>query len=74
METKHLVVKAGISQRAIARLLGVSDAAVSKWLAGRIPVDRVASVAAVTGIPAAELRPDLAATFAQMEDHPNAKI
>ena len=63
MKTKHLIVKSGLSQRALAQAIGVSDAVISKWLARRIPAERVADVSAATGIPAAELRPDLAATF-----------
>jgi DNA-binding transcriptional regulator YdaS (Cro superfamily) len=41
----------------IARLCGISSAAVSQW--NRVPERHVWAVSKVTGIPAAELRPDL---------------
>ena len=63
MKTKHLIVKAGITQLALAEKIGVHETTVGKWLARRIPAERVADVSAATGIPAADLRPDLAATF-----------
>jgi len=44
----------------IARKLGIQQQAVSKWK--RIPAERVIAVEKATGIPRAELRPDL---FAQ---------
>ena len=47
----------------VAQELGVTRAAVATWQ--RIPADRLGDVARITGIPAAELRPDLAAAFAQ---------
>ena len=51
-----------INRRQLADLLGVSTAAVSRWEAGeRKPDEEVLPViVAKTGIPAAELRPDLA--------------
>lgn len=55
----------GITDADLADAVGVSREAVRMWRSGqrRIAVDRVAAVSAATGIPAAELRPDLAATF-----------
>lgn len=49
---------------ALADALGVAHTTVMRWRDGTVPADRVAEVARVTGIPAAKLRPDLAATFA----------
>ena len=46
----------------VARGLGLTRATVAIW--DKVPADRVAEVAQITGIPAAELRPDLAAAFA----------
>lgn len=43
---------------ALARQLGISSAAVAVWK--RVPAARVAAVARITGLPAAEIRPDLA--------------
>lgn len=45
----------------LARELGITKGAISQW--GRVPAERVAAVSAVTGISAADLRPDLAAAF-----------
>ncbi len=42
---------------ALARHLGISPAAVSKW--DRIPAERVVEVESFTGIPRERLRPDL---------------
>lgn len=58
-------IEAAGGVRALARHLGVSQPAVSMWK--RVPADRVAEVEAVTGIPRAELRPDLFA-FTPMEE------
>lgn len=50
----------------LARLLKISSASVAQWR--QIPAGRVADVARITGIPAAELRPDLAAAFEQQKE------
>lgn len=42
----------------IARMVGISHAAVSQWR--RVPERHVWAVSRITGIPAARLRPDLA--------------
>ncbi len=43
--------------RALARVLGISQPAVSAWK--RVPADRVVSVELATAVPRSELRPDL---------------
>jgi TorA maturation chaperone TorD len=43
--------------RALARLLGISQPAISAWK--RVPSDRVVAVEAATGVPRQQLRPDL---------------
>lgn len=43
--------------RALGRLLGISQAAVSKWK--RIPAERIIDIEAGTGVPREVLRPDL---------------
>ncbi len=52
---KAIAVVGGVS--ALARLIGVSQPAVSAWR--RVPPDRVLSVEAASGIPRTLLRPDL---------------
>jgi DNA-binding transcriptional regulator YdaS (Cro superfamily) len=47
-----------LTVKRIAQLAGISSAAVSQWQ--RVPERHVWAVSRVTGIPAAELRPDLA--------------
>jgi hypothetical protein len=46
----------------LASALRIAPSAISMWK--RVPIDRVEDVARVTGIPAADLRPDLATVFA----------
>lgn len=43
----------------LARRLGVSKQAISMWGVRDIPIERVADVERITGIPRAELRPDI---------------
>jgi DNA-binding transcriptional regulator YdaS (Cro superfamily) len=59
---KRLFSQRGMAAK-LARALGVTPGALSQW--ERVPAERIAAVSAATGIPAAELRPDLAAAFAQ---------
>jgi DNA-binding transcriptional regulator YdaS (Cro superfamily) len=47
----------GVAQA--SRLFGVTKAAVQQWKRSGIPAARVGRVAALTGLDAAELRPDL---------------
>lgn len=59
----------GLSRPALAEALGVSRMAVWRWEeAGRpIDIDLVAQIAKHTGIPARELRPDLAELLSDTE-------
>lgn len=52
----------GKSQDELAAFLGVSSVTVSRWETGarKIDKDRLAEISKKTGIPARELRPDLA--------------
>lgn len=61
----RVIAKAG-GVNALARQLGISSAAVSVWK--RVPAARVAAVARITGLPAAEIRPDLDG-FAETQAH-----
>lgn len=63
MDAQQLIRSAGIKQTDIASALGVSDATVTRWVRTGFPSDRLAEVVAITNIPAAQLRPDLAALF-----------
>jgi DNA-binding transcriptional regulator YdaS (Cro superfamily) len=53
----------GVTAVGLAARLNVDHSRVLRWAKGTIPAERVAAVSAATGIPAAELRPDLAAAF-----------
>tara|TARA_R110000868_G_scaffold405245_2_gene684496 strand:- start:1044 stop:1268 length:225 start_codon:yes stop_codon:yes gene_type:complete len=55
----------GLSQEEMAAKLAVSSVSVSRWETGarKIDTDLVPSISEKTGIPKAELRPDLAALF-----------
>jgi len=47
------------SQAELGRRLGITQGAVSQWMAkGGIPLDRVRAVERATGIPASQLHPD----------------
>lgn len=59
-------IEAAGGVRALARSLGISQPAISAWK--RIPSDRVVAVEAATGVPRAELRPDLYDTAAAPRD------
>jgi len=50
-------IEAAGGVRALARLVGVSQPAVSNWT--RIPADRVLAIESLTKVPRGELRPDL---------------
>ncbi len=48
---------------ALAAKLGIKRRTLFNWKSEGVPAERVAAVSAATGIPAAELRPDLVAAF-----------
>ena len=52
----------GLTQTALAKELGVTDVAVSRWETRRRKIDGklLAAISLKTGIPKSELRPDLA--------------
>tara|TARA_R110002111_G_scaffold170741_1_gene236426 strand:- start:1195 stop:1425 length:231 start_codon:yes stop_codon:yes gene_type:complete len=49
----------GLSQAALAKEIGVQDAAICKWEKGRVSVQMVLTVERITGIPRHLLRPDV---------------
>jgi DNA-binding transcriptional regulator YdaS (Cro superfamily) len=61
MEIAAYLEKHGLTDRALARRLGVSDDLVRLWRLGSLPIGakRVLAVEAATGIPRYRLRPDL---------------
>ncbi len=63
MNIQQRLRESGRKQADIARELGVSEGTVSKWVTGTVPADRLADFSQATGIPPAELRPDIAAVF-----------
>lgn len=72
MTLSDYLAQKGNTAVALARRLDVSHSTVLRWADGKVPVpaERVAAVSAATGIPASELRPDLAAAFLQTEPAP----
>jgi DNA-binding transcriptional regulator YdaS (Cro superfamily) len=54
---QHIAQRGNLT--ALSRALGVSHSTVLRWIEGRVPAERVRAVAAQTGIPPHELRPDL---------------
>lgn len=58
--------KAAGGPSALARALNISRSAVSQW--DRVPVERVAEVADITGIPKHKIRPDIFEN--NQESHP----
>jgi len=63
MDLKALLKAAGTTQAGVALALGVSEPTLSRWVRKGVPAERVKDVAEITGIPAAQLRPDLAKAF-----------
>jgi|TARA_R110000782_G_C14741667_1_gene406254 DNA-binding transcriptional regulator YdaS (Cro superfamily) len=63
-ENKSILLKAIAnvgSASEVARQLGINRSAVSQWR--RVPVDRLAQLSKLSGIPKEKLRPDLKALF-----------
>ena len=56
-EALEKAIEAAGGVRALSRELGISQPAISSWK--RVPADRVVAVEAASGVPRAELRPDL---------------
>jgi transcriptional regulator with XRE-family HTH domain len=57
-----------LSQQKLAEMCGVTRETVARWEAGRnIDLDFLPVVSRVTSIPAAKLRPDVAAKFETVE-------
>lgn len=67
MDLTSYLSQKGITAVALGEKLGVSHSTILRWADGKVPVpaERVAAVSRATGIPAATLRPDLAAVFAE---------
>lgn len=61
LESLRIAIRKAGSQSALARMLGVSQAAVSKWdrLGKHLPADHVLRVEELTGVSRHDLRPDL---------------
>jgi len=60
---KNLLQKRDLKLVDLARRLGVDKATVSRWALKGVPADRIEDVSGASGIPAHELRPDLAQIF-----------
>jgi transcriptional regulator with XRE-family HTH domain len=56
----ELLKTRGLRLADVARSLNVNKATVTRWNGKAVPLDRLAAVEKATGIPAKELRPDLA--------------
>jgi len=67
---KALLRGRGLRLVDVARGLGVDKATVTRWARNEIPSDRVVEIVRITGIPAADLRPDLATVFAPVPTEP----
>jgi TorA maturation chaperone TorD len=57
---------------ALARALGIAQPSVSGWM--RVPADRVSAIEAATGVPRAELRPDLFDEAAAVDNDSDADL
>lgn len=56
---KTLLAGKGMNIPALADRLGLNKTSVWRWNEKRVPIDRVAEVERVTGIPREHLRPDV---------------
>lgn len=61
LDSLRLAIRQAGSQSALARMLGISQAAVSKWdrLGKHLPADHVLRVEELTGVSRHDLRPDI---------------
>jgi DNA-binding transcriptional regulator YdaS (Cro superfamily) len=55
----NVIRSRGLKFVELAKLAGVDKAAISRWVRGKIPAERVLPLEKATGIPRHELRPDL---------------
>jgi DNA-binding transcriptional regulator YdaS (Cro superfamily) len=54
---KKKAIDAAGGVRALARLLGIDNAAIVRW--GKVPAERIIAIERLTLVPREELRPDL---------------
>lgn len=59
-----ILARHGVTAATIAKGLSINPSTVSRWK--RVPLERLADVERVTGIPRDELRPDAAALFKEV--------
>ena len=59
IDLKKALAERGLKLALLASAMGVDKGTVTRWGKGRIPAERVIEVERVTGIPRADLRPDL---------------
>jgi DNA-binding transcriptional regulator YdaS (Cro superfamily) len=63
MNLTDLLKGRGLRLIDLARTLGVDKATTTRWAQNGVPAERVGDVVRATGIPATEIRPDLASVF-----------
>lgn len=59
----ELLRNRGLRLADVARSLSVDKSTVTRWAKSQVPSERIEQVSKATGIPANELRPDLASVF-----------
>jgi transcriptional regulator with XRE-family HTH domain len=64
-DLKTMLRERGLKLVDLARLVEVDKATVTRWASKEVPPERLEEVAAKSGIPVGELRPDLAKIFAK---------
>ncbi len=64
----ELLKNRGLRLADVARALSVDKSTVTRWAKSQIPSDRIEQVSKATGIPANDLRPDLASVFTQSSE------
>lgn len=65
MDLVLLLKNRGMRPADLARKLKVDKGTVSRWISRGVPPERVAEIETATGIPACDIRPDLARVFAR---------